>query len=402
VLLALGLIPAAPASASPVGADLSTGNDGGACFSDCYSLLTFTAGSGNDGYAGAAPNSQPSPGLVSVVVGNNAGTSAAAPVSGVLVSYSVRLQQNLSLSGRVRVMHDPGGTPQNSSAESVTMSGTGDTVHVPGDAVAHTFLTRLPITQGDLIGFEVHGTQGNSAGILRSVAAGARRWRLYAGAPDGTAGPSEANLDASVAAYQAPVSGVIEPDADADGFGDQTQDQCVGLVGPAQGCPALLTVVRSGPGTGSVTGSGINCPSTCSQGYSVASVVTLTASPGAGSTFAGWSGACSGTGACQVTMDRARTVVANFGVRLPNTAITKSSVDKRKRAAKFSFRGLGAGRITFECKLDHGHFRSCRSPKSYKHLKPGTHTFQVRAKNEAGADPSPARKSFKIPKPRHR
>jgi hypothetical protein len=255
---------------------------------------------------------------------------------------------------------------------------------------------------GDLIGFEVHGTTGNSAGIVRSFGAGARRWRLYAGAPDGTAGPAEANLAATTAALQAPISGVIEPDADNDGFGDETQDQCVGQVGPVNGCPARLTVALGGPGSGSVTGPGINCSGVCSLNYSQASVVTLAASPGAGSTFAGWSGDCSGTGACQTTMDRARTVVAKFGVRLPNTTITKSSVDKRKRAAKFSFRGLGAGRITFECKLDHGHFGSCRSPKSYKHLKSGNHTFQVRAKNEAGADPSPARKSFKIPKPRHR
>ena len=42
--------------------------------------------------------------------------------------------------------------------------------------------------------------------------------------------------------------------------------------------------------------------------------VTLTASPGASSTFAGWSGACSGTGPCTVTMDAARTVGASFAV----------------------------------------------------------------------------------------
>jgi hypothetical protein len=34
------------------------------------------------------------------------------------------------------------------------------------------------------------------------------------------------------------VTAVLEPDADADGFGDETQDSCVGMNGPQSGCPA--------------------------------------------------------------------------------------------------------------------------------------------------------------------
>jgi hypothetical protein len=41
-------------------------------------------------------------------------------------------------------------------------------------------------------------------------------------------------------------------------------------------------------------------------------MVTLTATPGGGSTFAGWSGDCSGTGTCQVTMSAARSATATF------------------------------------------------------------------------------------------
>ena len=41
-------------------------------------------------------------------------------------------------------------------------------------------------------------------------------------------------------------------------------------------------------------------------------VVTLSAVADAGSTFGGWSGGCSGTDACQVTMDAAKTVTATF------------------------------------------------------------------------------------------
>ena len=40
--------------------------------------------------------------------------------------------------------------------------------------------------------------------------------------------------------------------------------------------------------------------------------MTLTATAAAGSTFAGWSGACSGSGACTVAMDAAKTATATF------------------------------------------------------------------------------------------
>ncbi len=75
-----------------------------------------------------------------------------------------------------------------------------------------------------------------------------------------------------------------------------------------------LTVTEAGTGTGSVSSSpaGIACPSTCSASFTSSTVVTLTATPAAGSTFAGWSGACTGTGTCSVTMTAAKAVTATF------------------------------------------------------------------------------------------
>lgn len=77
----------------------------------------------------------------------------------------------------------------------------------------------------------------------------------------------------------------------------------------------VLTVTKSGTGTGTVTSSpdGINCGSACSASLNANTQVTLTAAPAEGSTFAGWSGACSGTGTCKVTMTGAKNVTANFG-----------------------------------------------------------------------------------------
>ncbi len=74
-----------------------------------------------------------------------------------------------------------------------------------------------------------------------------------------------------------------------------------------------LHAVVSGNGTVTSAPSGISCGSECSKAFSANAVVTLSAVAGAGSAFAGWSGACSGTSAvCAVTMTGARTVGATF------------------------------------------------------------------------------------------
>src|SRR6266508_761657 len=65
---------------------------------------------------------------------------------------------------------------------------------------------------------------------------------------------------------------------------------------------------------GSVTTvpAGISCGSTCVASFDADAVVVLSASTDSGATFAGWSGACSGTGTCQVTMNSNKQVVARF------------------------------------------------------------------------------------------
>jgi hypothetical protein len=76
-----------------------------------------------------------------------------------------------------------------------------------------------------------------------------------------------------------------------------------------------LTVNKAGLGAGSVTSTptGINCGATCAALYDAGTTVTLTASPTAGSIFAGWSGGgCTGTSTCQVTLAAATTVTATF------------------------------------------------------------------------------------------
>ncbi|WP_169249179.1 InlB B-repeat-containing protein [Candidatus Competibacter phosphatis] len=73
-----------------------------------------------------------------------------------------------------------------------------------------------------------------------------------------------------------------------------------------------LTVGKSGSGTVTSNPAGINCGSDCSEPYLNGTVVTLSATPASGYTFGGWSGACTGTGNCTVTMSAARSVIATF------------------------------------------------------------------------------------------
>jgi glucose/arabinose dehydrogenase len=71
-----------------------------------------------------------------------------------------------------------------------------------------------------------------------------------------------------------------------------------------------------------------------------------------------------------------------------------------KRTATFAF-SASVARATFRCKLDGKPAQSCRSPKTYKKLKPGRHTFKVWASVGVLSDPMPAKFSWKILPPKH-
>ncbi|MGA8489818.1 MAG: alkaline phosphatase family protein [Terriglobales bacterium] len=79
----------------------------------------------------------------------------------------------------------------------------------------------------------------------------------------------------------------------------------------------LLTVVLAGTGAGTVSSSpaGINCPTTCSASFAVGTQVTLTEAPATNSSFAGWSGACSGAAStCTVALSASQQVTATFNI----------------------------------------------------------------------------------------
>jgi len=90
--------------------------------------------------------------------------------------------------------------------------------------------------------------------------------------------------------------------------------------------PVSYTLTVSATGSGSVTSTdgNINCPGVCGYSYSSNTQVTLIAMPAQGWSFAGWSGACSGTGSCNIAMTQNQLVMAMFTQSQGNNTLTVS------------------------------------------------------------------------------
>ena len=99
-------------------------------------------------------------------------------------------------------------------------------------------------------------------------------------------------------------------DDDCDG---QT-DECFTLNVNKSGDPGVGGMVTSTP-------AGIDCGSGCTYLFPEGTLVTLNPTTINGTTFAGWTGACSGTGPCIITMSSNKTVHARFTY---NVLVTKS------------------------------------------------------------------------------
>lgn len=104
---------------------------------------------------------------------------------------------------------------------------------------------------------------------------------------------------------------IIQLCADRDGNGYYDEG---GICGPVNPSDNELAVTLAGTGKGTVTSSpgSIVCGGDCSGYFSQGTAVVLTATPDPSALFTGWSGACTGTGNCTVTMDGDQRVTATF------------------------------------------------------------------------------------------
>ena len=96
-------------------------------------------------------------------------------------------------------------------------------------------------------------------------------------------------------------------------FATATTGGCGGGGGTGGTQSFTLSIGRSNVGTVTSDLTGINCGNACSAKFASGGVVTLTAAPPAGKTFANWAGACSGTAlTCAVTITKDTSVQAVF------------------------------------------------------------------------------------------
>jgi len=87
---------------------------------------------------------------------------------------------------------------------------------------------------------------------------------------------------------------------------------------------------------------------------------------------------------------------------LPDTRIVaKPRRRTRDRTPTVRF-GSTVAAARFQCSVDRGRFRRCRSPFTARRLRPGRHRIRVRAVVGGAVDPTPARAVFTVVRGRHR
>ena len=137
-----------------------------------------------------------------------AGPSYAVPTSGVITSWSFQTNATPATTMRFKVGR---GTPT-----SLTTVARGP-LEVPEASTVNTFPVRAPVQAGDVIGFSKPAGDFSGCGV--SVAG----FTFSASTIDTALGSTDTFVAIGA---RAPISAQLEPDADGDGFGDETQDLC--------------------------------------------------------------------------------------------------------------------------------------------------------------------------------
>jgi len=183
------------------------------------------------------PNTEFMQNTIGSAVGFTPSYDVPAP-GGVIVSWSTKPGPGSGTGARLKV-YRPTSDPQiwNVVGESTAKILAPDTID--------TALTRIPVQAGDRIAIRTASSSGGPCDFPygTDLGAGYSMFSFQAHVPsfDPPAGSQvtfgDENLDELVN-----IAAVVEPDGDADGFGDETQDHCPGVAGPADGCPSPVVV----------------------------------------------------------------------------------------------------------------------------------------------------------------
>src|SRR5438093_518215 len=149
-----------------------------------------------------------------------------------------------------------------------------------------------------------------------------------------------------------------------------------------------LTVQRIGSGTVTSNPAGIACGSDCTESYAPGTAVTLMAAPAAGSAFGGWSGACSGTGTCSVTLSASTSVTASFvgGLSVAITAPANGATVSGTVTVSMAASG-GSGGYTYRLAVDGATAFTGTTPSfawNTSGVAAGTHTLAATLTDSGG------------------
>jgi hypothetical protein len=159
-----------------------------------------------------------------------AGTPYAAPSDGVVTAWAHWGDSGTPGSGRLVVWRHVGGT-------SYTVVGRSDTAAFSPGSV-NVFTTRIPVAAGDVIG--LHADTAVVSCFFSGMAGDAIDTGLGNPAPGETL-----DLATPIPDRRLNLAANLEPDADCDGFGDETQDGSINPLGCDKEAP--VTTITSGP-----------------------------------------------------------------------------------------------------------------------------------------------------------
>jgi hypothetical protein len=197
VVVSSATIPAAASAATTLGSDLSPEPNSSGCF-------------------GGDPCTETNTTLP--------GAQLTAPVDGVVVRWRVRAADTDPGGNtlRLKVIRDPTGSGAFTSLR------TSETRTVPdhgGTPQTFTFSSQLPIAAGDRIALDLDAASDGTLDLAIHVSQPGTTLVLWN--PTLADGTTPLSPDMTFApGEEAMFNADMEPDADADGFGDETQDQC--------------------------------------------------------------------------------------------------------------------------------------------------------------------------------
>ena len=164
--------------------------------------------------------------LTAIQTATEAGVPAAsAPFTGVITSFSVLRHPTEAFQARLKVFH-----AIDSTNFTAVANGPLATLN-PG---LNVIAARVPIVAGDLI-----GTWGDP-GTQRCNFVSTDNVMAFQSGPEPQ--PPQSFMTSNLTGVIVDLSAQLEPDADRDVYGDETQDKCIGTSGTSNGCPSIVTI----------------------------------------------------------------------------------------------------------------------------------------------------------------